>query len=81
MSISGTQCREVGCPQTALNCSSICACWNEKKELSTSQLQHWNDECHTCKPVKGVNLPLMVVPLPQLNSEEDAEILEKNEDN
>jgi hypothetical protein len=79
MGISGTQGREVGCPKTALDCASICACWKEGKEPNTLQTQLLNGECHMCKPTKGANPPLMFAP--RTNSKEDTEILESDEDN
>ncbi|MGV8948559.1 MAG: hypothetical protein ACOH2E_04235 [Candidatus Paracaedibacter sp.] len=82
MSISSTQCREVGCPQTALDCKSICACWKEKKEWSTTrQVQLWNGECHECQLPRPAISPLMIAPLPQINSKEVTEISEADEDN
>lgn len=82
MIISGIQCREVGCPQTALDCPSICACWKEKKEWSTTrQVQLWNGECHECQLPGSVTSPLMITTFPQINSKEDTGISETDEDN
>lgn len=81
MSISGTQCREVGCPQTALDCPSICACWKEGKEPNTLQTQLLNGECHMCKPLRRFISPQMFATPPLMGSKEDTETLEPDEDN
>lgn len=82
MSISGTQCQDVDCPQTALDCQSICTCWNGKKILDTTQTQLLNGKCHMCRLPGGVVVsPLMITPLPQSNLKEDTKIPEIDEDN
>ena len=83
MGISGTQGQDVGCLEAAVDCPSICTCWNEKKKLSTHQTQLLNKECHMCGKSgrKSFPIPAMAEPSPLLNSEGNAKNLESDEDN
>lgn len=80
MGISGTQGQDAACPEVALNCKAICACWHEKKNLNTHQTKRWNRECHMCKAPHFIT-PMMKAPTSQTISKEDAETLDTDEEN